>query len=146
VDVDLSETPILSWSWRVEAANAIEDERTRAGDDFPARVIVAARSPESGDLRALAYVWARHEPEGATWPNPHAAETVMVVARSGLGGEPAWRRERRRVREDFLRHHGFAPEEIDLVAIMADTDDAGGRSCSYLDDLAFSARSLSPQS
>ena len=37
-DVDLTATPRLGWRWRVDQAVAPPDERSRAGDDFAARV------------------------------------------------------------------------------------------------------------
>lgn len=38
IEVDLSETPYLHWSWKVPGDLGEPDERSRAGDDYPARV------------------------------------------------------------------------------------------------------------
>ena len=38
--IDLEKTPILEWTWRVEGTLGDIDERTREGDDYPARVYV----------------------------------------------------------------------------------------------------------
>lgn len=123
--VDLRETPILEWTWRVDATlDPAVDETTRAGDDFPARLYVV----QGGGLlrwrtRALNYVWASGQPAGADWPNPFAAQAHMIAVRSGPGG--GWRTERRDVREDFRRFHGRDVDVIDAVAIMTDCDNRG---------------------
>jgi hypothetical protein len=40
VGIDLGRTPVLNWTWKVGNVLAAADERTRAGDDYSARVYV----------------------------------------------------------------------------------------------------------
>ena len=42
VRIDLSRTPFLNWSWKVTRVFPSIDENIKAGDDFPARIYVAA--------------------------------------------------------------------------------------------------------
>lgn len=136
--IDLRETPIIEWTWRVdESAPGAADERSRAGDDFAARIYVV----KDGGLlrwrtRAINYVWARTAARGDDWPNPYADQARMVAVRSAaeVGG---WRTERRDVREDFLRYHGLDVETIDAVAIMTDCDDGGGNASARYGAIRF---------
>ncbi|TVQ56160.1 MAG: DUF3047 domain-containing protein [Rhodobacteraceae bacterium] len=123
--IDLRATPILEWSWRVDATlDPSVDETTRAGDDFAARLYVVR---DGGLLRwrtrAVNYVWASAQPAGADWPNPFASQAHMVAVRSGPGD--GWATERRDLRADFRRFHGIDLDEIDAVAIMTDCDNRG---------------------
>ena len=133
--IDLDETPILSWRWRVEAPLPIADERVKGGDDFAARVYVVSRG--FGLLRrplAITYVWA-NAPVGAAWPNPFTSRAAMVVVDSGPGGE--WRHHERNVREDFRKYHGKEVKRLDGVAVMTDTDNSGTAGRAWYGDLSF---------
>ena len=51
VDADPRAHPVLAWRWKVDGVIARADARTRAGDDYPARVYVAFRyEPERATL------------------------------------------------------------------------------------------------
>jgi hypothetical protein len=135
--VDLRETPILEWRWRVdETFDPDADETVKAGDDFPARLYVVK---DGGVLRwrtrAVNYVWASGRPEGADWPNPFASQAHMVAVRSGPGD--GWRTERRDVRADFRRFHGEEVDVIDAVAIMTDCDNRGGSAEAWYGEIRF---------
>ncbi len=132
VAVDLETTPVLEWSWKVEEGFHRRDERNKKGDDYPARVYVIF----SGGIafwrtRAINYVWASSQPEGAQWPNAFTENARMIAVESGAGRQGRWVRESRNVREDYRRLFGEAPDRADAVAIMTDTDNGGGvaRAC-----------------
>jgi Protein of unknown function (DUF3047) len=123
--IDLRVTPVMEWSWRVGAVfDGSVDEKTKAGDDFPARLYVV-RDGGIAVWRTVAinYVWASTMPPGSNWPNPFASQAWMVALRSGAPPAPGeWVTERRNIREDFRRYHGRDIETIDAVAIMTDCD------------------------
>ena len=61
IEIDVSETPWLEWSWRVdELPQGEASEREKAGDDYGARIYVVQEG-FFGKLsaRALNYVWSR---------------------------------------------------------------------------------------
>lgn len=124
--IDLTDTPVLEWSWRVDAAlQAGADERTRAGDDYAARIYVVR---DGGLLpwqtRAVNYVWSSSMPKGSDWPNAYASQARMIALQSGSPPKPGgWQTERRNVRDDFRTYHGIELGKIDAVAIMTDCDD-----------------------
>ena len=138
--VDLMKTPYLHWSWKIENTLGPLDETTKAGDDYPARIYVIA----SGGLlfwqtRAVNYVWASRQPEGATWPNAFTANAGMIAVRSGDSQVGRWIAERRNVREDYRRAFGRDIRYVDAVALMSDTDNSGKAATAYYGDIYFSA-------
>ncbi len=125
--IDLTETPILEWRWRVEEVLEGVDETRRAGDDYPARLyVVDEHTLLRWRTRALNYVWSSAMPEGADWPNAYAEQARMIAVRSGAG-EDGWVMERRNVQKDFRRYHDREVDTVDALAIMTDCDDTGQR-------------------
>lgn len=134
--IDLERTPYLHWSWRVDGVYADLDERTRAGDDFPARVYAVIDGGwRIWRTRAINYVWASREPVGAAWPNPFKEQAMMVVVESGTGG---WQHEVRDVRADFREHFDRDTDHIDGIALMVDCDNHGGRGRAWFGDIYLS--------
>jgi hypothetical protein len=138
-DIDLTETPVMEWSWRVDATLAGIDETSTSGDDFPARLyVVAQRRILRWRPIAINYVWAHEKPEGADWPNPYSPQVRMVSVRSGAPmREGRWFTERRNVREDIRRFHGREVTVLGGVAVMTDCDDTGQRSEGWYGTIRF---------
>ena len=138
--VDLEKTPILNWTWRVDGTLGDVDERTRAGDDYSARVYVIRTHPVFvWRTRAVNYVWASTRTEGETWPNAYTDSARHVAVRSGDALAGRWVGERRDVRADFRALFGEDVRAIDAVAIMTDTDDTGGAAVAYYADITFTS-------
>jgi len=137
--IDLTETPILEWSWRVDDTLEDVDETHRQGDDFAARIyLVEDRRLLPWRARALNYVWANEKPRGSEWVNPHTSRVRMVAVRSGPPEEPGtWRTERRNVRLDFRELHDRNVSHLQAVAIMTDCDDTGERLEGWYGSLRF---------
>lgn len=141
IDVDLHETPILRWSWRVDNTLGEIDETSRAGDDYAARVYVLAAHPVFfWKTRALTYVWSSAQPEGSAWPNAYSDNAQVIAVRSGARDLGEWRQERRNVRQDFQRYFGKDVRYVNAVALMTDTDNTGGRAVAYYGDIVFADR------
>jgi len=139
--IDLSRTPYLNWSWRVDGTLGRLDERSKGGDDYPARLyVIVGGGLAFWRTRSVNYVWSSVTPQGETWPNAFAGDNVrMVAVRSGDREAGRWLREKRNVREDLKRFFGAAIHQIDAVALMSDTDNAGGRAVAYYGDIFFTA-------
>ncbi len=138
--VDLSSTPYLQWEWRIEKGLEIADERTKAGDDFAARVIVMFRydadqasfvertlhkvaetvQGETLPGRALAYVWSSKQPAGEVWKNPFRTPTILLSR--GMGSQSEWRAEKVDVGADYRRHWGAEPPPLAALAVLTDAD------------------------
>lgn len=120
-------------------------ERERAGDDFAARVLVVfEESVVPWRTRALAYVWAAHEPAGAVFPNPYTKSVGMIVVRSGAADSGRWQAETRDPVADYRAYFGEAPRRIEAVAVLVDTDDTGLAAEAWFADLSLDSPATKP--
>lgn len=140
VRIDLSKTPYLNWSWRIDKRLAISNEQSKQGDDFSARIYLIVKGRWGfWQTRAINYVWANHSPVNTAWANPFAGDNVMMIAvRSADDQTKHWYSEKRNVLKDFKNHIGEDIRFIDGLAIMTDTDNSGGEALSYYADIYFS--------
>ncbi|MFT5446767.1 MAG: hypothetical protein ACI9DC_001942 [Gammaproteobacteria bacterium] len=139
--VDLEQWPVLRWRWRVGEVLPPTDERAKAGDDYVARLYVVASHPLFfWKTRAVCYVWSSAGSPGEDWPNPYTGHVHMVVL-NGKGDAPGqWAMHERDVAADFERFFGDAPQRIDAVALMTDTDQSGAQATAWYADLRFESR------
>ena len=139
ITIDLERTPYLNWSWRVNNILNGVDERTKAGDDYPARVyVVVSGGIAFWKTRSLVYVWSSNQPVGSTWDNAFTSNAKTIALRSGNG--KGWVSEKRNVREDFKRLFGDDIKQIDAVALMTDTDNSHQAATAWYGDIYFSAQ------
>lgn len=141
VNVDLARTPWLTWQWKVSGTYGTAlPERTRAGDDYPARVyVVFSTGFGFWNTRAINYVWSSSQSVGASWSNAFTDKARMVVVASGEGRAGEWVTERRNVRADYERLFGEPAPNPEAVAIMTDGDNAGGSVTAWYADIRFLA-------
>jgi len=140
VNVDLTRTPFLNWSWRAGNRLTGLDEQTRAGDDYVARIyVVFSGVPFFWQTRALNYVWSSNQPPGTVWPSALTDRSMMFALRSGedVG---RWMEEKRNIREDYRAVFGKDIEAVSAVAIMTDTDQSGRTARAWFGDLVFTAQ------
>ncbi|MBL8259202.1 MAG: DUF3047 domain-containing protein [Candidatus Competibacteraceae bacterium] len=141
IRVDLTRTPWLNWSWRVDRVLDGVDERAKSGDDYPARVyVVVSGGAAIWKTRSLVYVWSSNQPVGATWNNAYTGNARVMALRSGTRDAGRWVSEKRDVRADFRRLFGREIDAIDAVALMTDTDNSGQRATAWYGDIYFTAR------
>lgn len=138
IEVDLDRTPYLHWSWQVDNLLDVSDERSKPGDDYPARIYVVF----SGGLffwrtRAINYVWSSNQPIGSEWPNAFTGNAQMIAVRAGPVGLRQWLSETRDVKADYRRLFGAEPGEVAAVAVMTDTDNTGQRAEAWYGDIWF---------
>jgi len=158
---DLSITPILRWSWKIERALAARDERAKAGDDFAARVYVMFRfRPDRASWtararhrigrllygrdvpgNALNYVWSTREPAGASWDNPFTADSKMI----SMGPAPSarWRSHEVDLVSDYRDRFGAEPPEPLALAIMTDADNSCSEAGAWFASFALLPRAES---
>lgn len=144
IEVDLEETPYLHWSWRIESSFGEEvDERSKAGDDYPARIYVVRRGGLAfWRTRALNYVWSSAQPVDTRWSNAYAGDGAQMWAvDSGEERAGEWVDHVRDVRADWRAAFGEDIDSLDGVALMTDADDTGGSARAWYADIRFSAAS-----
>ena len=140
--IDLTKTPFLNWSWRVDKPLPPLKEKTKAGDDYAARLYVII---DGGifiwKTKALNYVWSSTPSKGTKWNNAFAPRNArMLSVRDSRNGPGQWLREKQNVQQDFKNLYGFIPRYIDGVALMTDTDNSGGSAAASYGDIFFSAK------
>jgi len=141
IEVDLTRTPYLNWSWQVDSVLSPREETARDGDDYPARVyVVVSGGIAFWKTKALNYVWSSSMPQGATWPNAFTSNARMLVVRSGSQETGRIVTEKRNVMQDLKTYLDLDDDRIDAVAIMTDTDNGGGEVTAYYGDIYFSAQ------
>lgn len=140
VDIDLNKTPYINWSWQVKNTFSNNDERSKEGDDYPARVyVVVSRGLLFWKTWAINYVWSSHQPEGSQWPNAYTKNARMIAVRSGDKRLGEWIEEKRNVQEDFHKLLGKDISDISIVALMVDGDNTQQSAAASFGDIWFSA-------
>lgn len=139
VKIDLNKTPYLNWSWRVDNLFSENDERSKSGDDYPARIyVVVSGGVFFWNTKAINYVWSSNQPQGSEWPNAFTGSAKMLAVRAGEKNVGQWVSERRNVREDLKRLFADDLMQIDAVAVMVDGDNTGQSANSFFGDIYFS--------
>ncbi|GJL74553.1 DUF3047 domain-containing protein [Nitrosomonas sp.] len=141
VSIDLNKTPILNWDWKVDNILTGNDERTKAGDDYPARIyVVFSGGVMFWRTRAINYVWSNMQPVDSNWFNAFTKNAGMIAIQSGSGHIGRWMNESRNVLADYRRLFGEEPGAVDAVAIMTDTDNTGAAATAWYGDIWFAAQ------
>ncbi len=137
-EIDLKQTPELSWSWRVDAPLATPDEQVKEGDDYVSRVFVIAKGGMAfWNTLSINYVWSSNAPVGAHWPSPYTENVHVVVIESGSTHAGEWCSYSRNIRDDFVKYFGIDVATVNAVAIMTDTDDTGSDAVAWYGDISF---------
>jgi hypothetical protein len=124
--IDLTQTPKLSWRWRVDNLFHGIREREKSGDDFPARLYVVRDGGWAiWRTRSLVYVWSNGESDVQDWPSAYTAQAHVIALHSGKKGLGQWQAEQRDIRADFKTYFGEDVDHVDAVALMSDCDDSG---------------------
>ncbi len=140
-DIDLSRTPILNWEWKIANILTGNDERTRAGDDYPARIyVVFSGGVRFWQTRAINYIWSNQWPVDESWLNAYTENAGMIVVESGSADVGVWKKERRDVYVDYKRLFGEEPGHVNAVAIMTDTDNTGRVAKAWYGDIWFTSK------
>lgn len=157
-EIDLSRTPVLHWRWRILQGLDVEDERSRSGDDFAARVYVMFRfEPDRASLlerfrrgvgerlfgaempgTALSFVWSSRIASGAIWTNPYAAEARMIALASGPGS--GWRAETVDLPASYASAFGHPPPQATGIGVMTDADDTCQQAVAEYQDFRLAPR------
>jgi hypothetical protein len=139
IQVDISKTPYLNWSWKVASLPEVGDEKTKNGDDYAARIYVIFKTGSwFWDTKALNYVWSSKYKVGDTWPNAFTSNACMVVVQSGHDKVGKWIEEKHNVKDDIALCFGITVDSIEAVALMSDSDNSKTEDLAYYSDIYFS--------
>lgn len=137
---DPAEYRYLRWRWKIESTVAQGDERTKAGDDYAARVYVIFPGRFFWQTRALNYIWGNRLPVEGFVANAFTANAMLLAVRSGPDQAGQWLEESRDLVADYRRVFGSDPPRAGAVAIMTDTDNTGGRARAWYGDISLSTQ------
>lgn len=140
IRIDLNQTPMLNWRWKITRTAGTVNEQLKNGDDFPVRVYVIVRSSlKFWQTKALCYVWASQALPLTSWPNAYNQQIMMVALESGENLATRWVTEKRNIKEDLAYYLKIHSRYIDGIAIMTDSDNTQQVFTSYYGDLYFTA-------
>ena len=138
VDVALADYPLLRWRWYIEKPIASQaDERTREGDDHPARFFLALKTGD-GEDRRFEIIWGNRLHRGDTkiiGGFPHYA------ADGGDENTGKWRDEEVDLADLALLFwpDGKTRRLVD-IAIFCDSDETKSASIAYISDVQAARR------
>ena len=140
IKIDLNITPYLNITWKVEKDLKGINERSKKGHDYAARVFVVKKTgvtPLSN--RAMNYVFSSNEDVDISHPSPYTKKSIDYVLATTKDNLNEWIKVKVNVKEHFKQFHNLDLDEINGVAIMADTDNSKLSSISYFQNIYFSA-------
>jgi hypothetical protein len=136
--VDLKETPILEWRWRVTRLPRGADARKGETDDEAGQIYVTwPRFPEAVRSRIIGYIWDTTAPVGSIFKSEKTGTVNYVVVESGPAKLGRWITEQRNVVEDFKKIYGAEPESPGGVSITIDSDDTRSSAEAFVGSLLF---------
>ena len=140
IKIDLNKTPFLNITWKVEKDLKGIDERSKKGHDYAARVFVVKKTGATPlSNRAMNYVFSSNEDTNVFHPSPYTKKSIDYVLATTKDHLNEWVTVKVNVREHFKKFHDLDLDEINGVAIMADTDNSKLKSISYYQNIYFSA-------
>lgn len=138
--INLTKTPTISWSWKIDGIYEDIDEQTRQGDDFPARLYVAVQTGLlPWETLAINYVWSSNQEFGTSWTSPFTEKSKMLAVQSGPSNAGKWVNQSRNIVADFKELFGEDIEEIDGYAVMIDGDNANKKGTAWFAEINFRA-------
>ena len=138
--IDLNKTPYLNITWKVEKDLNGINERSKKGHDYAARVFVVKKTGATPlSNRAMNYVFSSNEEVGIYHPSPYTKKSIDYVLATTKDHLNEWVTVKTNVKEHFKKFHNLNLDEINGLAIMADTDNSKLSSVAYFQDIYFSS-------
>ena len=140
VKIDLTKTPFLNITWKVEKNLSGIIENSKKGHDYAARVFVVKKTGATAlSNRAINYVFSSNSSVGENWPSPYTKKSIDYVLATTKEHNNKWVTVKANVREHFKILHNLDIEEIEGLAIMTDTDNSKLKAISYYQNIYFSS-------
>ena len=140
IKIDLTETPYINITWKVEKNLKGINENSKKGHDYAARVFVIKKTGSTAlSNRAINYVFSSNNEIGEYWPSPYTKKSIDYVLSTTLKNDNEWVTVKTNVRDDFKKLHNLDVSELNGVAIMTDTDNSKLKAISYYQNIYFSS-------
>ena len=140
IKIDLSITPFINITWKIEKDLPGIRENTKKGHDFAARVFVVKKTGATPlSNRAINYVFSSNNEIGFNAQSPYTKKSIDNVLATTKKNFNEWITVKANVKEDFKRFHDLDVSELDGLAIMSDTDNSKMRAIAYYQNIYFSS-------
>ena len=140
IKIDLNKTPFINITWKIEKDLRGIKENTKKGHDYAARVFAIKKTGATPlSNRAINYVFSSNSAVGENRPSPYTKKSIDNVLATTKDNLNEWVTVKANVKEDFKKFHDLDVNELDGLAIMADTDNSKMKSISYFQNIYFSA-------
>jgi hypothetical protein len=138
VDIDLAAYPMLAWRWYIELPiSSPLDERTREGDDHPARLFLRFAT-DRGEKHAMEVIWGNRLKPG---DYKYIGGFPHFVADAGEERTGRWLDEKIDLGHIYAEiWEDAAPAHLVDIAIFCDSDDTHTASISYFDYVRLERR------
>ncbi len=141
IKIDLNKTPFINITWKIEKDLQGIKENTKKGHDYAARVFVIKKTGATPlSNRAINYVFSSNSEVGENRPSPYTKKSIDNVLATTKNNLNEWVTVKANVKEDYKKFHNLDVNELDGLAIMADTDNSKMKSISFFQNIYFSAK------
>ena len=139
--IDLNKTPFINITWKIEKDLRGIKENTKKGHDYAARVFAIKKTGATPlSNRAINYVFSSNSKVGDNRPSPYTKKSIDNVLATTKDSFNQWVTVKANVKKDFKKFHNLDVNELDGLAIMADTDNSKKKSIAYFQNIYFSAQ------
>ena len=139
IKIDLNKTPFINITWKIEKDLRGIKENTKKGHDYAARVFAIKKTGATPlSNRAINYVFSSNSEVGENRPSPYTKKSIDNVLATTKDNLNEWVTVKANVKEDFKKFHDLDVNDLDGLAIMADTDNSKMKSISYFQNIFFS--------
>ena len=137
--INLTETPYINITWKIEKDLSGIKENSKKGHDYAARVFVVKKTGKTPlSNRAINYVFSSNNIVGFNSRSPYTKKSIDNVLSSTKNNLNKWITVRANVKEDFKKFHDLDINELDGLAVMSDTDNSKMKSIAYFQNIYFS--------
>ena len=140
IKINLNKTPYLNITWKVEKALSGINENSKKGHDYAARVFVIKKTGATPlSNRAINYVFSSNNDVNTYHRSPFTKKSIDYTLSSTKDNLNEWVTVKVNVKEHFKKFHDLDLDEINGVALMADTDNSKLSSIAYYQNIYFSS-------
>ena len=140
IKIDLSKTPFLNITWKVENDLSGINENSKKGHDYAARVFVIKKTGATPlSNRAMNYVFSSNNEINTNQPSPYTKKSIDYVLSTTKNNLNEWVSVKVNVKDHFKKFHNLDVNDIEGVAIMTDTDNSKKLAIAYYQNIYFSS-------
>jgi hypothetical protein len=134
-DYDPHEFPVLGWRWKISDTISKGDSRSKAGDDYAARIYIVFPHWFFPRTKTLNYIWANQLSKNSSQLSVYTSNDMMIAVESGSAKAGEWVTVQRNLLDDYRKAFGEEPPNVGAIAIMTDTDNTGETTVAWYGDI-----------